>query len=234
MSFGNTKTPTKPTIKAKYEVSQINGKLALSKEQEEKFRKLFPKTMNEKMMELFGISFSTLQRFKRQLGLEKDMKVIRKKLAKKIKDICEKNGYYDSLRGKPVSEACKQASREKRMQGFHPMKALKENNHRRYTRICRQRSERRKEQIRKERKFREYGITRIKLHLPVFKYTRKQVCQRSNARRKGYIVGEKGEYSGERYTIYFDNNTFRSPIFEKSLSKGGFTVKPLEARKIRV
>ena len=58
----------------------------------ERFCKLFPKHTNRRLMQWFGISFSTLQRFKREFGLEKDMKAICKEHAKDVKKICEKKG----------------------------------------------------------------------------------------------------------------------------------------------
>lgn len=102
MSFRNTKTPKKPTGKAKWQVPQRPSPKAghkmeyyLEGELKEKFCKLFPKNSNRRMMQWFGISFSVCQRFKRELGLEKDMTAIRKQLVKDVKKICEKNGYYD-------------------------------------------------------------------------------------------------------------------------------------------
>lgn len=92
-------------------------------------------------MQWFGISFSTLQRFKRELGLEKDMRAIRKQQAKDAKKICEKNGYYDSIRGKAPSEACLEATRRLRASGFHPVKQLKDDNPRKYKRVLRKKSE---------------------------------------------------------------------------------------------
>ena len=112
MSFRNTKTPLKPITAAKWQVpmrpNPINGvkEYYLEGELKERFCKLFPKNTNRRMMTWFGISFSTLQRFKREFGLEKDMKSIIRQQAKDTKRICEKNGYYASIRGKAPSEAC--------------------------------------------------------------------------------------------------------------------------------
>ena len=82
MSFRNTKTPSKPTTPAKWQVPmRPNSKSGVKEyylegELKERFCKLFPKNSNRRMMAWFGISFSTLQRFKREFGLEKDMKSI--------------------------------------------------------------------------------------------------------------------------------------------------------------
>lgn len=118
MSFGNTKTPRKPTGEAKYQIPmratpESNGvkTYVLEGDLKKKFIKLFPKNSNRRMMEWFGISFSTLQRFKNELGLKKDMKAIRRQQIMDVKKTCEENGWYDSLRGKPTSEACREGTR---------------------------------------------------------------------------------------------------------------------------
>ena len=151
MSFRNTKTPLKPTKEAKWQVpmrpNPKNGVSAyyLEGELKERFCKLFPKNSNRRMMTWFGLSFSTLQRFKREFGLEKDMKSIIRQQAKDTKRICERNGYYASLRGKKPSEACFDGVRKLFASGFHPMKQLKANNPRRYKQMMRKKSEQRKE-----------------------------------------------------------------------------------------
>lgn len=79
MSFNNTKTPLKPTTAAKWQVPMRPNAQSGAKEYyiegelKERFCKLFPKNSNRRMMTWFGISFSILQRFKREFGLEKDM-----------------------------------------------------------------------------------------------------------------------------------------------------------------
>jgi hypothetical protein len=59
----------------------------LTPELEQHFRRLYPTTLNRDMMRLFGISFVTMQRFKRQLGLTKNMTTIRRKQAAIAKQI---------------------------------------------------------------------------------------------------------------------------------------------------
>ena len=109
MSFRNTKTPNKPTTPSKWKVpmrpNEKSGVMEyyLEGELKERFCKLFPKNSNRRMMTWFGIGFSTMQRFKREFGLEKDMKSIIRQQAKDTKRICEKNGYYASIRGKTPS-----------------------------------------------------------------------------------------------------------------------------------
>ncbi len=106
MSFNNTRTFRKPTEKAKWQVPTRphNGtgpmEYYLEGELKEKFCKLFPIHSNRRICTWFGLSYATCHRFARELGLQKDMKAIRREHAKDVKKICEKNGYYDSLRGK--------------------------------------------------------------------------------------------------------------------------------------
>lgn len=235
MSFPNTPTPKKPTCKPKYVVpmrrQEKSGMMVfyLTPELEKEFRRLFPVTMNRRMMELFGISFSTMQRFKRQLGLEKNKAVIRKKLTKQVKKTCEKNGYYESIRGVRPSDNCFKAIHEKFESGWHPMKALKAENTRKYNRICKQRSETRKELIAKERKHISWGLSQTThLHLPSETFTKSQLYRRSSALKRGYLLGDKGEFSGERFVIFYDEHTERSTIFEQNCINDGFTLKEIK------
>lgn len=228
MSFGNTKTPLKPTGKAKYQLPmrvtpESNGMktYVLEGELEKKFIKLFPKNSNRRMMEWFGISFSTLRRFKTKLGLKKDMKAIRKQLAKDVKKTCEDNGYYASLRGKPLSEACQEGCRRLRESGFHPMKALKEKRSRRYKAVLRRRAEDRKELIRKERLREEYGLARK---------TKLNISQRPitlSAASFKYMMIHKRNYfavPGHTWWIAYDSETDRSERSEATARKHGFEI----------
>lgn len=228
MSFRNTKTPLKTTGKAKYQIPmratpESNGVKAyvLEGELKEKFIKLFPKNSNRRMMEWFGISFATLRRLKAELGLKKDMKAIRHQLAMDVKKICEKNGYYDSLRGKPLSEACQEGRRRLRESGFHPMKVLKENHPRRYKNVLRRRAEDRKELIRKERLREEYGLERkTKLHLP------QRPIDGSSASFKNMMIRKRNYFAvpGHTWWIAYDSETDRSERSEATARKHGFEI----------
>lgn len=207
MSFPGTHTPRKGESRKaqKYTVPTRKGKngateFYLTEELEAEFRRLFPRTPNPDMMGLFGISFSTLQRMKRELGLKKDMKVIKHKQAMHIKRLCKKNGYYDSLRGKAPSPQCLEAYKRKvEEEGFSSIRSLKENNPRGYRALMKRKSKQRKEAWVRDK-------------------------------RRGYILGDMRENMGERYTIYYDGGTERSERFERSLKQlGHFDVKPLPA-----
>ena len=234
MSFRNTKTPTRAEItgKAKYQcpIHKVRNADAyyLTPELEAHFRRLYPTTLNRDMMRLFGISFSTMQRFKRELGLQKKMKTIRHKQAQWAKRICEENGYYDSMRGKAPSEACQEATRQLRASGFHPMKALKKKNPRKYRRILEQRSERRKELMHKERIRVDWGLgQQTNLHIPYDPYGKRRTSFKSTCRRAGYIPG-KAHDQAERWIIYYTPDTIRGTIREQHGIALGFKFEPLK------
>ena len=228
MSFNNTKTPNKPIGKAKWQVPmRPNAKSGakeyyLEGELKERFCKLFPKNTNRRMMTRFGIGFSTLQRFKRELGLQKDMRAIHKQLAKDIKKTCEKNGYYDSLRAHAPSEACQEATRKMWAEGFHPIKQLKANNPRRYKQLMRKKSEQRKELWRKERLRLKYGLERkTRLHIPL-----NNIPNRAAAHK--YLMIRQCNYFadplGDPYVVCYDSQTQRSAQREATAAKHGLKV----------
>lgn len=228
MSFSNTKTPIKPTAPAKWQVPMrpYPGKnimeYYLEGEMKERFCQLFPKNSNRRLMQWFGISFSTLQRFKHELGLEKDMRAIRKQLAKDVKKICEKNGYYDSIRGKVPSEACLEATRRLRASGFHPMKQLKANNPRKYKRVLRKKSERHKELWHKERLRQDYGLERkTALNIPVSPLSHKASSQKhAMIKACNYFA----DPLGDPRIICYDSQTRRSARREATAAKYGIRV----------
>ena len=228
MSFRNTKTPLKPTKEAKWQVPmRPNPKSGVKEyylegELKERFCKLFPKNSNRRMMAWFGISFSTLQRFRRECGLEKDMKSIRKQQAKDAKKICERNGYYASLRGKAPSEACMEAARQLRAEGFHPIKQLKANNPRKYKRLMRKKSEQRKELWRKERLRAFYGLDRqTKLRIPAAPMSRRATAQK-HAMIK--FCNYFADPDGDPHIICYDSETQRSARREATAAKHGLKV----------
>ena len=228
MRFNNTKTPNKPIGKAKWQVPMrpqpksgvkeyyIEGEL------KERFCKLFPKNTNRRMMTWFGIGFSTLQRFKREFDLEKDMQAVRKQQAKDIKKICEKNGYYASIRGKKPSEACLEATRKLRASGFQPLKQLKANNPRKYKRMLRKMSEQRKELWRKERLRAFYGLERqTKLCIPDAPMSRRAAAQK-HAMIK--FCNYFADPLGDPHIVCYDSETQRSAQREATAAKHGLKV----------
>ena len=228
MSFRNTKTPNKPTTPAKWQVPmrpyQGMGvkEYYLEGELKERFCKLFPKNSNRRMMTWFGIGFSTLQRFKREFGIEKDMQAIRKQHAKDIKKICERNGYYASIRGKAPSDACLEATRQLRAAGFHPIKQLKANNPRKYKRLMQKKSEQRKELWRKERLRQKYDLDRqTSLHIPL-----NPLSHRASSQKHAMIkfCNYFPDPDGDPHIICYDSETQRSERREATAEKHGLKV----------
>ena len=234
MSFRNTHTPTKAEIvgKPRYQVPTrlVRGVKTyyLTPELEAHFVRLYPITLNRDMMRLFGLSFVTMQRFKRQLGLTKNKKVIIRKQAEVCKKVCEENGWYDSLRGKAPSEACQEAARRKRESGFNPWLTLKKQNRRKYNRLMVKRSEQRKELMRKERIRVDWGMEQnTNLHIPYDPYGKRRTSFKSTCKRVGYIPGNAHKPS-ERWIIYYTNETQRGELREKHGTALGFKFEPLK------
>ena len=228
MSFNNTKTPNKPIGKAKWQVpmrpNHTSGMMEyyLEGELKERFCQLFPKNSNRRMMTWFGISFSTVQRFRRELGLEKDMKAIRKQQAKDAKKICERNGYYASIRGKAPSEACMEGARKLRAEGFHPIKQLKANNPRKYKRLMQKKSEQRKELWQKERLRHKYDLDRqTSLHIPLI-----PLSHRASSQKHAMIkfCNYFPDPDGDPHIICYDSETQRSARREATAAKHGLKV----------
>ena len=228
MSFRKTKTPTKPTTPAKWQIPTRpkyragKDEYYLEGELKERFCKLFPKNSNRRMMTWFGIGFSTLQRFKRELGLKKDMKAIRKQQAKDVKKICERNGYYASLRGKAPSEAFLEATRQLRASGFHPIKQLKATNPRKYKRLMCKKGEKRKELYRKERLRAFYGLERkTRLRIPLIPLSYKASAQKHAMIR---LCNYFADPLGDPHVICYDSETRRSARREATAAKHGLKV----------
>lgn len=208
----------------------------LTDEQRAWFCRWFPEEENSRLMKASGMTHSTLHRFARKLGLTKSpkgIKRIRKRQAAHTKRVCERNGYYDSMRGRQPSEACLKAIAQmwqdiREGKREHPVRIMKRENPRKYRKWMENRSKERKETIRKEMRRVLYGMerkTRLKC-IVMCKYTRRQVSHRYNALKRGYIIMDDcSEQGGERYNIYYDNETQRSSIFEKNLLKDGFQLK---------
>ena len=219
------KAPLKPTTPAKWQIptrrtSWGRDEYYLEGELRDKFVRLFPIHSNARLMRWFGISFSTLQRFKRELGLKKDMKAIRRELARDTKRLCERNGYYASLRGKRPSEACIEASRRKRAEGFNPMLRLKETNPRKFRAANRRRAASWKETRRRDQIRAAYGLPR-KTKLALFRtLTHAASSQKSSMiKRLNYFADP-----GHPTWVCYDSETRRSPRSEATAVRHGLQI----------
>lgn len=209
----------------------------LTAEQEAWLRHWYPVKENGLLMQESGMSHSTLHRFARQLKLKKSargMHAIKRRQAKSIKKTCEANGYYDSLRGKRPSEAAHQGTlrmwqeiRDGKRE--HPARIMARENPAKYAAWMQHKSEARKDAIRKEQRRLLYGLPRqTKLaRIVLNKYTRSQTCHRYNALNRGYILTEDcSEQGGDRYNIYYDDETERSVLFERNCEADGLHILP--------
>lgn len=204
----------------------------LTPEQEAWLRKWFPEVENSVIKEVSGMADSTMHRFAREFGLAKSengLNGIKKRQAAKIKKACEKNGYYESLRGKKPSPQCLEAAAiwwQEVREGKHdaPMTALRKKNKWKYNAVMKRKGRSLSETYRKEVRRAVLGMpVKTRLRIVTCPYTKSQVSHRHNALKKGYIIiDDTSERGGERYNIYWDKRTKRAPIFEKNLIKDGF------------
>lgn len=206
----------------------------LTDEQREWLVRWYPTIENGRLMKASGMTHSTLHRFARDLGLrksEKGLHGIMVRQGSRVREMLEENGYYDTLRGKPLSEATLEGTRrmwQEIREGRRepPVLALKRSNPRRYRECMKRKGEARKELVRAERRRGLFGLERkTKLNIPVDNYTKRQTSHRYNALKRGYFVmADCREGSGERFNIYYDDETVRSDLFERNLQADGFRV----------
>lgn len=206
-----TKTPNKPTTPATYPVTKVGKEYVWTEELKQKFCELFPTTPNPKMMELFGISFSTVQRMKRMWNLQHDMVAIDRCMLDAIHKTCMERGVYKRKKGHHNMATIK----ARYASGWHPLKDIKDNEPERYKEITKRRAASLKELHRKERRRAALDLQQTKIHIPQFAYTKKERGVRQRAKERGYILGDIHEYSGERYIIFYDKNTRRCARMER-------------------
>lgn len=209
----------------------------LTDEQREWFFRWFPTIENGRISKAMGISTFTARKLARTFGLKKSKKgmhSIRLRQAKAAVKTCERNGYYDSIRGKSPSEETLKAVRKRwesirRGDKDDPISAMRKKNPKRYQEWVENKRVTRIELIRKERLRAKYGLKRqTKLHMvALYPYTHSQVSHRHNALKRGYLLDEDcREGQPGRYVIYYDEKTNRSEKFEANCIKDGFRFEP--------
>ena len=226
MSYSGTKTPAKPTGVAKWQVPKRRNKngqpaYVLEGELRELFIENFPIHSNRRIMQWFGLSHSTTQRFARGLGLKKDMTRIRKELVRDIKRTCEKNGYYDSLRGRGMPENALIGLRKLYEGGFSAISRLKEKSPRKYKKYREKMSESHKDMWRKERLRAKYGLERkTKLNIPFHPMTHKQSsCKHFMIKKYNYFADPD-----DRHAVCYDSQTRRSERSERTAIRHGLRI----------
>ena len=226
MSYSGTKTPAKPTGVAKWQVPKRRNKngqpaYVLEGELRELFIENFPIHSNRRIMQWFGLSHSTTQRFARGLGLKKDMTRIRKELVRDIKRTCEKNGYYDSLRGRGMPENALIGLRKLYEGGFSAISRLKEKSPRKYKKYREKMSESHKDMWRKERLRAKYGLERkTNLNIPFHPMTHKQSsCKHYMIKKYNYFADPD-----DRHAVCYDSQTRRSERSERTAIRHGLRI----------
>ena len=208
-------------------------KIVLTDEQREWFCRWFPEEENGKLMKMSGMSHSTLHRLAREYKLTKSadgMKRIKKHQTRNLMRTCEKNGYYDSLRGKPVSEATRQGvarmwQEVRDGKRKHPFQTFKLRNPKRFHECMMARGASLKETYRKERLRVKWGLEqKTKLNILPDGYTKKRramTMHRYLFRRFNYIV----DFGSN--DVYYDEETDRRPRMEANAHKFGLKVLPI-------
>ena len=193
----------------------------LEGELKELFVKNFPIHSNRRIMQWFGLSHSTTQRFARGLGLKKDMARIRKELVRDIKRTCEKNGYYDSLRGRGMPENALIGLRKLYEGGFSAISRLKEKSPRKYKKYREKMSESHKDMWRKERLRAKYGLERkTNLNIPFHPMTHKQSsCKHYMIKKYNYFADPD-----DRHAVCYDSQTRRSERSERTAIRHGLRI----------
>lgn len=209
----------------------------LTGEQLEWFLHYFPIVENRRIRKAMHIGDGTMHRLAKKYGLvksEKGLRGIRRRQARAGVKTCERNGYYDSIRGKKPPLAAREATRRRwdavrRGEMKHPFVILRETNPKKYQEWVDSKRAARQELIRKEKLRVKYGLERhTKLgQVTLYPYTRSQVNHRFNALQRGYLVDEDcREGQPGRYVIYYNKDTVRSEKFEANCIKDGFRFEP--------
>lgn len=207
--------PQKPHPTANVLMYYLDGEI------KEKFFELYPTHTNSELMKIFDVCYGTITRFARTYCLQKDMDVIRRKQAKAAKKTNTESGYYASLRGRRPSEAAIEATKRIRAEGFSPLAVFKQKHPRKYKRMIKDRAEKRKDLIRRDRLRLEYGLPRLtKLRLTVNTLSHAARAQKSEMIRK------KNYFSDPDHTewVCYDSETDRSPQMEATAHRHGLYV----------
>lgn len=149
------------------------------------------------------------------------MNVIRRQQARDAKRINEQSGYYDSLRGRPPSQASIQGTKRKRAEGFNPMLACKQQNPRKYKAAMRKRAKTRRETLRKEKLRLIYGLPqRTNLRIQINPLSRKAITQKySMIHTCNYFPDPK-----HASWLYYDSETRRSLRRETTAIQHGLKI----------
>lgn len=212
--------------------------VVLTEEQEKWLRRYFPTNENVHLAAAMGISVCTLRRLSALYGLKKSKQGLILMKQRQVAAMVQSNisnGCYDRKRGHKVSEATMAGTRRRWAEEHAGLrencfKRIQREDPEHYEEICRHNAEAHKELFRKETRRMLYGLERkTKLRTIVIRpYTQSQAHRRCSALKRGYILStECSEGSPDRYVIFYDNETERSPKFESNCINDGFIFKAL-------
>lgn len=196
------------------------------------FIRHYSHTKNADIMQRLGIGESMLHRLARKHGLRKSDRYMRKvqaEITEAARQVCVDYGVYEESGRRLSREWSEHKARGERMP--HSFQPGVTNMQRLGSKREQQRIEnatlKRNETIRKEKLRLKYGLER-KTRLPILigsRYTHSQLNHRYHAINRGYILADDtSEAGGHRYVIYYDDQTPRSPKFERNLIADGFTL----------
>jgi len=200
-----------------------------SDEQIEWLRRNFPLYGNPPIAEEMGICITVLKRLAQKYGLTKSAE------GWKVINRTRGDSISKALRAANIrpGEECLNALRRKMASGWNPMQSLTPDEKKE---IIQKRSETRKRNIRSERRRILFGFEpKGRIHLPQRNYTKNQYQCRSRAKKRGYILpADIREGSGNRFVIYYNEQTERSQSFENRLNKHGFRLVELNNNSVEL
>lgn len=196
----------------------------------------FPTVENSILQQEMGISHSSLHRLARRLKLTKSAEGLHGILSRTAQENAkrlEARGYYESLRGKGPSQRSLEGTArmwEEIRAGKRelPLDILKRRDPDKYANRARRIGEAHRAMIRRERMRIACGLPRKTQLRTVVEnpYTSRQRNHRYNALKHGYFVMKDcTEAGGERYNIYYDQDTQRSERLERNLIADGFHLR---------
>lgn len=191
-------------------VHRIDGrqKIALDEAQTEWFRENYPCASDRDIITEMGVSINWVKKEANTLGLKKSKEYkasVRKFMAEKAR------GYWQRVRNGEIENPYTAM----RIQDPERFAEIHKNINRKVAAIRRAETLRVLSGVKQE--------TRMRITLKP--YSKSQCSHRCSALKRGYwFYEDNSEQGGERWNIYYDKDTKRTPRFEKNLLKDGFNV----------
>lgn len=200
--------------------------IILTRQQQNYLRRHYQHTKNDELVATLGISHSSLHRLARKMGLHKSRQFIRRCQAEStaiMKEVNSDNGYYFQQR------YARKQWQEYREQGTRPSSCFKPGVSSAKRLGAKKEQQRLLKSHQSRRETLERDKRRVRLGLQPFtriikecKLSRKQISIRHNMKKRGYIV-----FRTDADSIYYDQNTSRSPIMERHAVKLEFFIRDI-------